>query len=211
MSENPPPGHRTEWLAILEAAVLAAVAVLTAWSGYQASRWDGSSARSYALASSTTVRAQEQQTLVGQDRLYDITTFNTWLRARIRNQASLADGLQRRFRPEYAVAFAAWMATDPFRNPTAPAGPVFMPEYRSAKAEAAKHLGAEAAAEFQRAVAARATGDDYVRVTVILATVLLLTALSQRFRMHGPRVVLLTVAFAMLGVALIWLGTFPKA
>ncbi len=52
-----------------------AVAVLTAWSGYQAAKWDAESAEAYARASSTTVAGQEQQTLAGQDHLYDIVTF----------------------------------------------------------------------------------------------------------------------------------------
>lgn len=70
-----PPTHRQEWIEILEAVVLAAVAVLTAWSGYQAAKWDAESAEAYARASSTTVAGQEQQTLAGQDHLYDIVTF----------------------------------------------------------------------------------------------------------------------------------------
>ena len=36
---------------ILEACVLAVVAVATAWSGYQAARWDGRQAELYAMAS----------------------------------------------------------------------------------------------------------------------------------------------------------------
>jgi hypothetical protein len=35
------PSHRAETLEVFEAIVLAVVAVATAWSGYQAARWDG--------------------------------------------------------------------------------------------------------------------------------------------------------------------------
>jgi len=69
-------------LEILEACLLAAVAVATAWSGYQSARWDGSSAESYALASKYRVESDEAATLGGQQRLYDVTTFNSWLQAR---------------------------------------------------------------------------------------------------------------------------------
>ena len=210
-SSDTPHTHREEWLEIFEAAVLAAVAVLTAWSGYQASRWDARSAEGYSRAAGTTVRAQEQQTLAGQDRLYDITTFNAWLRARLRGETALAVYLEDRFRPEYAVAFAAWMATDPFHDPKAPAGPIFMPEYRSARADASRRLGAESASLFQAAVAARSTGDEYVRITVVLATVLFLTALSQRFRVRKIRAALLVFGFLMLCLALFWIATFPRA
>ncbi len=71
------PHGRAEWLEVLEAVVLAAVAVLTAWSGYQAAKWDARSAAAYARASSITAEAQEQQTLAGQEHLYDISTFNS--------------------------------------------------------------------------------------------------------------------------------------
>ena len=42
-----PLSRRREWLEIFEAIVLAAVAVLTAWSGYQAARWDAKSSAAY--------------------------------------------------------------------------------------------------------------------------------------------------------------------
>jgi hypothetical protein len=35
-----PTDHRARWVEIVEAVVLATVAVATAWSGYQASKWD---------------------------------------------------------------------------------------------------------------------------------------------------------------------------
>ncbi len=204
-------GHRSEWLEILEAVVLAAVAVLTAWSGYQAARWDARSAAHYAEASETIVDAQELLTLAGQDHLYDITTFDSWLDAKLRGEHELASMLERRFRPEYAAVFAEWLKTDPFHDPKAPVGPGFMPDYRSAKAAEARKLMAASNALYRQGVSTRETGDRYVRITVVLATVLLLTALSQRFRIRGPRIGLLVVAFLMLGAALYWIASFPRA
>lgn len=207
---SPPSG--SAWVEIVEAVVLAAVAILTAWSGYQAALWDARSSERYARATSTRVQAQEQSTLAGQDRIYDIATFNSWITAKLyHGDNKLAAIFERRFRPEYAVAFAAWLKTDPLRNPNAPPGPIFMPEYRSLKAERAKQLGEEATRDFERGVSTRHTGDRYVRVTVFLATVLLLTALSQRFRIRGPRVGILVVASVLLAVALFWIVTFPRA
>lgn len=206
-----PPSHRRERLEIFEAAVLAAVAVLTAWSGYQAARWDARSSAAYAQASSTTVKAQEQQTLAGQDHLYDIVTFNSWLGARHRGEESLAKEFEHRFRPEYAAAFAAWMKTSPFQNRDAPPGPSFMAEYKNARIERSRELGKEAREQYERGVATRETGDEYVRITVLLATVLLLTALSQRFKLLAPRVGLLVVACVMLVFAVYFIVTFPRA
>ncbi len=202
---------REQTLEILEAIVLAAVAVLTSWSGYQAARWDARSAQGYALAASKNLEAQEEHTLAGQDRLYDITTFASWIDAKTRGDAKLAAVFERRFRPEYVAAFEAWLKTDPFNNPNAPAGPIFMPEYRSEKAEKSLQFRKESTRLFQEAVDQRETGDQYIRITVVLATALLLTALSQRFHIRGPRIGLLGLAFAMLALAGYWIAAFPRA
>ena len=206
-----PGGHGQEWLEILEAVVLAAVAVLTAWSGYQAAKWDAQSTAAYARGSGVAVQAQEQQTLAGQEHLYDIITFDSWLEARHHGDESLAAAFERRFRPAYAIAFAAWMKTDPLRNPNAPPGPSFVPEYKSARLDRARELGEQARVDYERGVATRETGDDYVRITVFLATVLLLTALAQRFKIRAARLGLLGVASVMLVVALYWILKFPRA
>ena len=212
-------GHRPEGrrsrrerrLEILEAVALAAVAVLTAWSGYQAARWDSRSAASYARAARVMVQAQAQHVLAGQDHLYDTTTFDSWLDAHVGGNVKLAEAYERRFRPEYRTAFQAWMKTDPFRNPNAPPGAMFMPEYRNARAEKARELSEQAGAAYEAGVAARETGDEYIRITVLLATVLLLTALGQRFQITGPRIGILAVAFVILAIASWCIATYLRA
>jgi hypothetical protein len=79
--------------------VLAIVAVATAWSGYQASKWDALSAKYYSLASRTTVLAQEKMTLAGQDRIDDMVIFNGWVAARLTGRKDLTVFYERRFRP----------------------------------------------------------------------------------------------------------------
>jgi hypothetical protein len=86
-----------------------------------------------------------------------------------------------------------------------------MPEYKNVRLERARELTGEARAQFERGVATRQTGDEYVRITVFLATVLLLTALAQRFKIHRVRVGLMAVAFVMLVFAMWWISKFPRA
>src|SRR5271166_4261707 len=57
------PDHREQWIEMAEALVLAIVAVATAWSGYQAAKWDAQSSQHYNLASRTTVKSEEKATL----------------------------------------------------------------------------------------------------------------------------------------------------
>ena len=88
-----PPSTGSRWertVEILEAVVLAVVAVATAWSGYQAARWDGHQAELYGQASTTRVEADQQLTLGGQQKLLDVTTFNTWIEAKNDHRPDLA-------------------------------------------------------------------------------------------------------------------------
>jgi hypothetical protein len=208
---RPRTHRRAKWIEIAEAVVLATAAVATAWSGYQAARWDALSAENYQLASRTSVESQGKVTLAGQDRLYDIVTFNGWVGAKTGGHAALASYYERRFRPEYATAFAAWQKLDPFNNPAAPPGPIFMSEYANANDRDAARLTEEAERYFAKGVRTRHTGDQYVKVTVLLATVLLLTALSQRFDNVGPRIAVVAVAWALLLVSVYSIVTFPRA
>lgn len=195
------PRSRTEEvLEIIEAVVLALVAVATAWSGYQAARWDGHRAQLYAESSKLRVGVEELTTLAGQERIYDITTFNSWIAAKVRGNQTLATIFENRFREEYRSAFTAWLNSDPFNNPKALPGPVFMPEYRSAKLEEAKRLNVASTAIFERGTQAGDIGDRYVRITVLLATVLLIIAIGQRFRVTSVRTGLLITAFLLLSI-----------
>lgn len=205
-----PPSPHAKWLGFIEAAVLAIVAVATAWSGYQASRWEGTSTTAYALYERYTVLAQAKSTLAGQDRLYDIVTFSGWTAARTAGSRDLATYYERRFRPEYEVAFRAWMAMDPFHNPSAPPGPIFMHQYVSANALAADRFEAVADLHFKAGVGGRERADDYVRVTVFLATVLFLTALSQRFEFVGPRIIIVAIAAILLLFSMLGIFTLPR-
>jgi hypothetical protein len=199
-----------EFIEIVEAVLLAVVAVATAWSGYEAARWDNRRAELYQESSKLRIAAEGLATLGGQERIYDTTTFNSWLNARSRNDQKLAAFLEKRFRNEYRHAFEAWMTLDPFNNSKSPPGPMFMAEYRNAKNDQAEILGNKATHLSDEGTSAGATGDQYVRVTVMLATVLLLTATSQRFRIPSVRSGLLLTALLALSIPLRNLITLPR-
>lgn len=208
--EHVPLDQRHEWVAIVEALVLAVVAIATAWSGYQAAKWDARSAEQYALNASTMILSQEKSTASGQYRLYDVLTFNGWMGASTKGDKPLMDFYERRFRPEYRTAFEDWKKLDPLHNPDAPPGPGLMPSFKDPFAEKADQLAEQAKVYFEQAVGARETGDQYVKVTVLLATVLLLTALSQRFKSLGPRVVVVVVALALLLISTFQIVKLPR-
>ena len=123
----------------------------------------------------------------------------------------MAELFERRFLPEFLPAFEAWKKTDPLHNPNAPAGPTLMPEYRDSNAAEFTRLDREATELFRQGTRAREHGDEYVRVTVTLATVLLLTAISQRFRDHRIRLALVVLATLLLCLPLWRLCVLPRA
>jgi hypothetical protein len=123
----------------------------------------------------------------------------------------LVDLYERRFRPEYLAAFKAWQKLDPLNNPSAPAGPIFMPEYVDSHLIESAKLSGMATSYFDQGIETRENADSYVKVTVFLATVLLLTALSQRFKTFGPRMAVVGIAFVLLTISLYWVWIFPRA
>jgi hypothetical protein len=195
---------------ILEAVVLAVVAVATAWSGYQAARWDGRQAELYAQASATRVQADQLLTLGGQQKLLDVTTFNTWITAKVDHHADLAAFYERRFSPEFKVAFDAWLATDPLSNPDAPPGPSFMPEYVNPQIERGRQLNEQAAQMLEAGTSARNISDNYIRTTVVLASVLFLLAIAQRFRVRGVRIGVLVVSGVLLLYGIVAIASFRR-
>ena len=207
------PEGRPRWRElgeIFEVVILAIVAVATAWSGYQAARWDGRQAFLYGVSTRIRVEADEAATLGGQQRLLDVSTFNTWIEVSALGKDRVADLYVDRFSPEFRVAFDAWLLTKPFSNPDAPPGPSFMPEYHNERAEHAAELNERANEAFDRGTEARETADRYVRQTVLFATVLFLVAISQRFTYRAVRHTATALAGALMIFALLGVATLPR-
>jgi hypothetical protein len=199
-----------ELVEIIEALLLAFVAIATAWSGYQAARWDGVQAERYGTSATVRFKADELITLGGQQRLLDVSTFNTWIQAVEQGEEELADIYVDRFSPEYRVAFDAWLKTHPFTNPDAPPGPMFMPQYHNAQSENAAELNAQATEIFDEGTEARETADRYIRQTVLFAMALFLVAIAQRFRYKGVRIAAVGLAGGVAVFALIGTIGLPR-
>jgi hypothetical protein len=212
---NEPREHAGSFTAktieIAEALVLAIVAVATAWSGYQAARWTGYQAERYGEASRLRVEAEGAATTANQERLYIAATVTEWLKAEAQGQHKLAELFERRVLPEFRPAFEAWKKTDPINNVNAPAGPQLMAQYRSSKSDEAAKLNGDATRSFEQGNQARQRSDDYVRTTVTLATILLLVAVSQRFKIYRVRVAVLVFAALLLFFPLYTLVRLPRA
>ena len=67
----------------------------------------------------------------------------------------------RRMRPGYRPAFNAWLATDPAHNPSAPAGPAYMPQCVIPQEAVGQSNDAHADAAFANGADAGSTSDKY--------------------------------------------------
>jgi hypothetical protein len=115
-----------------------------------------------------------------------------------------------RFRPNFQVAFNAWLKTHPFTNPNAPKGPTYMPEYIQPGLAQANRFDAQANAHYALGEAAGSNADGYVRTTVYLASVLFLVGISGHFRVRAARLGLIGVGGFILAFSCVLLLLAPK-
>jgi len=204
-----PEGRGGRWLQISEAVVLALVTLTAAWSGFAAAKWGTQSRLELAAASSARTQANRADYTALSLRNFDAATFNAWFLAYTLDKREKMAVAERRFRPELKVAFDAWMATRPDTNPDAPQGPTYMPEYRLAAAAQATALDAAADRHTELGTHAGVVGDNYVRITVVLAGVLFLIGIGSTFALPGVRYGLLAVGIVLLVSAIILIAMQP--
>src|SRR5262245_29144515 len=201
-----PRDHR---LSVAEAVLLSVVALLAAWSGYAAAHWSTKSRvqliESAVLKTNGNCAQIEALTL----RNFDSSTFEAWFAAYIAKNEQAMKIAERRFRPAFAVAFRAWRRTHPETNPNAPAGPTYMPQYRAPGVVLAGSLDRQAAVLFRKGEKSGETADKYIRITVLLASILFLVGISTQFPLRRIRWGLIGLGLVLLTIAVVGLTTLP--
>ena len=202
---------RSRRITIVEAVLLATVALLAAWSGFAAAQWSTDSRLDLSRSSRLRTEASELDLAAMEDRTFDALTFDAWFTAYLDGNEPAQVLAERRFRDEFRPAFEAWLATDPLNDPDAPRGPTYMDEYVEPAKEQAADKRAEADEAYATGAEAGGTADDYVRITVLLASVLFLVGISGHFGIHVARYGLIGVSVVILvyGGVLILLAPKP--
>jgi hypothetical protein len=201
--------HHPGWISIAEAVVLSIVAIVAAWSGFSAAKWGTESSLKLAKASATRTKANRAFQEALTFRTQDAANFNAWFAAHLAGDNSGERVAEKRFRPQYDLAFRAWLATRPFTNPRAPKGPQYMPQYHPTGQAQSTMLDAAADAYYAEGEHAAITSDKYIRVTVILASVLFLVGISSHFPVREMRLGLVGVGMALLLVAAVQILILP--
>ena len=197
---------RTELVATV---LLSVAAVATAWSGYQATRWNGEQTKASSRTNAIRIEAARAQGLAEAQKQVDVATFIQWIDAYAHDETELTEFYETRFRAEFKPAFAAWLATKPLRNPDAPPTPFVMPQYKVAAEEEAARLDAEA--EVSAAMVRRniQRASNYVLGVVLFSVSLFFAGTSTRLGDVRLRRIALGVGCTMFVGTVIWLATQP--
>ncbi len=198
-----------ERLDIVATVLLALATVATAWSGYQASRWNGEQAKASSRTNAIRIEAARAQGLAQAQTQVDVATFSSWADAYAHKDTLLADFYFKRFRKEFRPAVEAWVATRPLRNPDAPLTPFAMPEYQLQSRKDANRLDAEA--ELSAAAVRRdiQRSSNYVLAVVLFAAALFFAGMSTKLPTLRLRRALLAIGVIVFVGTVVWLATFP--
>lgn len=189
---------------IVTVFVLSITAVLTAWCGFESSKWGGEMSIAFSQASSARIQAAAAEGEARDAQGYDLAIYTQWVLAVADERPALADYIEERFTPHFAVAFDAWEADGRTEN-----GPFALEEYVPPGSEKAAEMTERADAKFAEALENNQRGDNYSLLTVLFALVLFLTAMSQRNMPMWIRRVLLGLAIGVGAVGLVIMFTFP--
>ena len=195
--------HRS-FIEIVAVAMLSVTAILTAWCGFQASKWSGERAIAFAEASAARVEASDADSEAREARVVDLIIYAEWVTATAEGQTVLADQIEARFTPHFMVAFDAWQAD----REVAP-GPFAMAEYVPPGTAESAERTAYADARLAEAVDDTEKGDNYSLLTVLFALVLFLTAMAQRDIHHVAAWIMLGLAALVALAGFVVMLTFP--
>lgn len=194
---------------ILATVLLALAAVGTAWSGYQANRWNGEQVKAGSRTNALRIDAARAQGLSEAEAEVDVATYIEWVKAYAAKDEGLQNFFETRFREEFKPAFDAWLATDPFDNPDAPLTPFKMEEYQPAARTEAARLDAAAAVSAEVVQRNLQRSANYVLAVVLFAVTLFFAGVSTKLDSRRLQVVLLAAGWAVFLGTVAWLITFP--
>ena len=194
---------------VLSTVLLAVAAVATAWSAGQVTRWRDTHSSHSTKSTVAHIDSSRAFTRAGAETQVDIATFIQWVDANATGDRKLAAFYRKRFRPEFKPAFAAWLETNPFRNPQAPPTPFAMPGYRVKQAALSEQLLVEATRQSAESRKALENADDYLFAVVLFATALFFAGISTKIPSLGPREVLLAIGCVVFLGSAVWVATLP--
>lgn len=213
MDEAAPSPSAARWSRLREitaVAILTVTAVLTAWSGFESSKWGGEMSIAFSRASAQRIEAARWDGTAKAARGYDLQTFALYVEAVATGDDELAAFVEQRFTEAFRPAFDEWIAARPLQDPAAPPSPFALDSYVPPGTEEAVAADARADRYFDEALANNQRSDNYTLITVLFALVLFFAAVSERAARPVARRVLLGLAGGLFGLGVVLLAALPK-
>ncbi|HSM34363.1 MAG TPA: hypothetical protein VK987_09770 [Anaerolineae bacterium] len=185
--------NRTDWIELAAAIILALATIVAAWSAYQATRWGGEQAKATRNALAAKADATQQTNIAATVVQIDVQLWTLWLQQHADENQAGADFVQIRFRDEFRPAFEAWLAQVP-AGEAPPSTPFTMETYAPAAGAEAERLNAQADEFAHQSAEANQTGDNFVLVAVVMASVLFFAGVGTKLKGRGVRLFMLLFA-----------------
>lgn len=210
MADTNDSGTQTDWRELVAVILLSVTTILTAWAGFQASKWGGAMSISFSEASSARITASRAEGVANRRTTIQVGLYTQWLQAAATDEQQLMDFLVSRFPEPLKTSFDVWIKSDPLTNPDAASSPFVLPEYRIPELDDAAAADAIADTKFQQALDYNQRGDNYTLLAVALAAVLFFAAISGRMKSRRSQWALLGMGLALFAFAMMLLLFFPK-
>ena len=201
---------RADVISVIEAILLAVVALVAGWSGFASAKWSTESR--LALAQSATARSQASRAELRalDTRNFDASTFNAWFTAYVAGDEAGDDARPRSGSgPSSRSRSTRGRRRIPRRIPKLRPGPRTCPSTNNRTPHSRPSSTRRPTRNTPKANTTRPTADDYVRITVYLATVLFLVGISGHFKFRAARYGLVTIGVIVTLFAVAVLTTLP--
>jgi hypothetical protein len=199
-----------DWREIVTVVLLSVTAIVTAWTGFEASKWGGAMSIAFSQASSARIEAARFEATANRKLNVQVGLFTQWLQAYQADDSELTTFLERRFPEPLATTFPEWLASRPLKNPDAPATPFDMDEYVIPETTLAIEADARADEKFQEALRNNQRGDNYTVLLIAFATVLFFGALAGRMKTSRSQWTMLAIGCIGFVICAAVLISFPK-
>ncbi|WP_370619745.1 hypothetical protein [Mumia sp. Pv 4-285] len=210
MNESDSSRQGTDWRELVTVILLSVTAILTAWTGFQASKWSGAMSISFSQASTARIEGARLDADANRRLTVQVGLFSQWLAAYQDDDTQLAAFLEDRFPEPLATAFPVWIASRPLQNPAAADSPFDLPEYVVPELVEAEAADARADAKFAEALRNNQRSDNYTVLTIAFAAVLFFGALAGRMSDRRSQWALLALGIGGCIVLAGILLAFPK-
>ena len=201
--------HKRDWVEVAAAVLLAFAAVATAWSSYQATRWNGEQAKTSGKVNKTRIEAARASGLANAQQQVDVATFMQWVDSYARGETELVTFYRQRFRPEFKPAFNAWIATKPLKTKGAPLHAVRHAGVPAGREGPSRPAGRHRRGALRPGAENIQRGSNYVLGVVLFAVALFFAGMSTKLTAPGLRKAMLAVGYVIFLGAAVWIATSP--